>query len=589
MRMRDLAVTAAIAAIPVLAWCLFATLVIYSGNVEEFSLGYAALAGVYVPYAIALILLLGLPGAFLGESALSLYRSLLAALGVLAWLQGNILVWDYGVLDGRTIDWLDGAWRGVLELGIWIVLISIAVRGHARFGKPLVAAAVATFAIQAVGAVTILGGASHSLLLRDAPVTTQENRDDVFGFSPDTNVVHIVLDGLQTDIFEDILATDSGNQLAAALDGFTLYERHLGVYPYTQATVPALLTGRLFTNEVPLDDFIDTALRGQTILGSALDAGFEVDIAAPGAWLAHTYSKAHHTNVYGILPNEHVNDSEVALVEASRLIDLALFRVVPHFVRPLVYRDELWVFQPMTQSEAYLHMQYFSDIAFLDRLADRMRVDRAGRVYKMMHLMLSHKPFVATAECGYEGKKDSSRATVVAHSTCSLRKVVAVLERMQELGIYDNSLIVLMADHGAWVPVTRLRNARRDRDSISALQVAMATPLLAIKPPGASGTLQRSRKETSIIDIPATIADVLGLPPQFPGLSALDEGDSAPRVRSHMVYGYGYYDEAPGYLRPMQEYRVTGDPYDAASWQLGRRFLPAGVVEDTGTAAPAAD
>jgi hypothetical protein len=587
MRTKDFAVTTAIATIPVLAWCLFATLVIYSGNVEEFSSGYAALVGVYVPYAVALILLLGLPGAFLGESALGLYRSVLGALGVLAWLQGNILVWDYGVLDGRTIAWLDGAWRGVLDLGLWVVLITVAVRGHARIGKAIVAAAVATFAIQAVGVVATLGGASESLLVRDARVTRQANSDDVFSFSPHTNVVHIVMDGFQTDIFQDILTTESGDEFAAALDGFTLYERHLGVYPYTQATVPALLTGRLYANEIPLDDFINKTLRGQTILGAVLDAGFEVDIAGTAGWVVNTYSKARHTNTLAILSSEHVNDAEVVQVEASRLIDLALFRVVPHFAKALVYRDELWVFQAMTQSEAYLNMQYFSDIAFLQRLADRMRVDREAPVYKMIHLMLSHKPFVATADCRYEGKKDASRATVVAHSTCSLQKFVAVLGRMKELGIYDSILIVLMADHGAWVPVTNLRNAGSGRDSVNATQVAMATPLLAIKPPGADGALKKSRKETSIIDIPATIADGLGLPSGFPGLSALDEGDAEPRQRSHIVYGYGAYDEAPGYVRPMHEYRVTGDPYDATSWQEGRRFLPGGVIEGTGAAAPA--
>lgn len=577
MRIKNFAVTAAIAAIPILTWCLYATLFIYSGNVEEFSLGYAELGRVYAPYAVALILILGMPGVFLPESALGRYRSLLAALGVLTWLQGNILVWDYGVLDGRSISWLDEAWRGALDLGIWVALITFAVRGPARFGKPLVAAAVATFSFQALGVLMTLGGASENLLVRDSAVT-QQNHDDVFGFSPDSNVVHIVMDGFQTDIFDNILAADGGDAFAVALDGFTLYERHLGVYPYTQATVPAFLTGRLFTNEMPFDDFIDTTLSGQTILASALDAGFEVDIGAPSGWLANTYSKTGPTNAYHILSSEHVSDGVVAEVEASRLIDLALFRIVPHFVKALVYRDELWVFQAMAQSKAYLHMQYFSDIAFLERLTDRMRVDRETPVYKLIHLMLSHKPFVATADCEYGGKMGASRATVVAHSTCSLQNVVAVLERMKELGIYDNSLIILMADHGAWVPVTDLRNAG-ELDSINALAVAMATPVFAIKPPGVTGALQRTDKETSMIDIPVTIADALDLETQFPGRSALRSYGPQTRTRSHMVYGYGFYDEAPEFFRPMYEYRVTGDPYDATSWQRGRRFLPNGVVE----------
>jgi hypothetical protein len=31
--------------------------------------------------------------------------SMLTMAGFLMWLQGNILVWQYGVLDGKDIDW----------------------------------------------------------------------------------------------------------------------------------------------------------------------------------------------------------------------------------------------------------------------------------------------------------------------------------------------------------------------------------------------------------------------------------------------------------------------------------------------------
>ena len=133
--------TAAIAIIPLLTWCCFAALAIYAGNVEEFSVGFAEMLFVYVPIAALLAGLLGLPAAFLGETGLSRYRAMLGAVAVAAWLQANILVWDYGALDGRSIDWLDAAWRGVFDLAIWVALIVFAVRGHQRFGKLLVAAA----------------------------------------------------------------------------------------------------------------------------------------------------------------------------------------------------------------------------------------------------------------------------------------------------------------------------------------------------------------------------------------------------------------------------------------------------------------
>ena len=46
------------------------------------------------------------------------------------------------------------------------------------------------------------------------------------------------------------------------------------------------------------------------------------------------------------------------------------------------------------------------------------------------------------------------------------------------------------------------------------------------------------------------------------------------RVRTHLIYGFGENKEAPGYLFPMHEYRVSGHPYDASAWQPVGTHLP---------------
>jgi len=575
-RLTRFSVTAAIAAIPVITLCVFTALTIYAGNVAEFSVALPRLLQIYLPFALAIIVFLGLPGAFLNPNALSRYLTLLAALGVLTWLQGSILVWDYGALDGRSISWMSGAWRGVLDLGIWITVLAVASRKHELLRKTFIAAAVATFAIQAVNATTMVIGLSGELPVRSA--AAPQNPDALFGFSAERNVVHIVMDGFQTDIFQGILAAEGGEAIKHELQGFTLFEQNLGVYPYTQLTVPALLTGELHRNEVPVNEFVTDTLQGQTVLGAAMDAGYEVDIASQVA-LVNAYGQARHTNVYAITPSDDDDDGMKALAESARLLDLALFRVVPHFIKALVHRDELWVFQARVSSEEYRHMQYFLDLSFLRQLSERMTADRDAPVYKMIHVMLAHQPTVGNARCEYDGRRPTNRDNVAEQASCGWDHVIAVLQRMKALGIYDNSLIVLMADHGAWVPVEGLRDASDEEGQVNATTVAMAIPVLAIKPPAAIGALKSSDVPTSIVDVPATIADILELPNSFPGKPAFDIEPGQQRERFHAVYGYGENDESPGFLFPMQEYRVTGDPYDVNSWQRMERHFPGGLAE----------
>lgn len=559
------------ALIPVASVLLFATFTIYTGNTREFATAYVDLADLFLPYAGLIVAALVLLGVILTTSGRQRYIAALSALAVLFWLQGNILVWRYGVFDGSSINWLDNAWRGILDTALWIAIMLLAIVGFRRFGKVLFAAAVATFIIQLIAGMTHVGG-RPGIFETNSVAARKDGQAAAMQFSSKFNVVHIVMDGFQSDIFASILADTSERDFRQDLRGFTYFDQHLGAYPYTQLTLPAMLSGQLYYNDVAVDDFVAEAMTGNTLTNSAFAAGFEVDFAA-SIPLTNTYTLGRHSNSYGITAGGHVTEKDITVMDAAKLVDLALFRVVPHFAKSLVHRDELWIFQARVQSRDYLHLQYFSDLAFLEELAAKMSVERDAPVYKLIHVMLSHRPFVGNARCEFDGRKRETRANVTIHAQCGLLRVLGVLQRMRELGIYDSSLIILMADHGAWVPVEDFESS----PIVKPMTVAMATPTLAIKPPGAMHGFQISSAPSSMTDISATIADLAGIAGEFPGQSVYSLDENAQRERQHLTYGYGFNPDAPGYLFPMQEWTVTGDPYRPESWRRGMRYDPAGA------------
>ena len=576
--LQRMVIAAAIGAIPLLTICVFAPLTLYAGNSGEFAASFDDVLRAVLPYAAIIVAGFAVLGALLDGAPYQRFLAVVAAFGVLAWLQGHILVWDYGVLDGRDIDWFADAWRGVLDLAIWCVVLYVAFRSYERFGRVLVLAAVAAFGIQCVAAATTLTNDAAALQTR-MPV----DLDGIAGealtrFSRQQNVVHIVMDGFQADHFSEIIDDPANADLRQQLQGFTLFRDNLGVYPYTQMTVPALLSSRLYRNEMPVDDFMSDVFEGDTILNAAFDAGFEVDIAAPIA-LTDVYSRGKHSHAYGITASDHVTREDYIRNDAAKLIDLSLFRVVPHFAKALVYRDQLGVFQSRMRSEAYLQLQYFSDLMFLSRLAKDMTVDRVAPVYKMIHVMLSHQPTVGNARCEYDGTRKTIKVNVINQARCGLMRVVDVMRRMRELGIYQQSLIVLMADHGAWVPVDVLTNEQDNRTGVNTLWAAMATPMLAIKPPGVMGNMQVSGAPTSVVDVPATISDLLDLKIEFAGMPVFSISNEAPRLRRHLYYKYGKNPDAEGYLFPIYEYGVYGSTIDASAWHLSAQHSPAIAIQ----------
>ena len=146
--LQRIATLAAIAAIPVLTILVFAPLFIYVGNSGEFAASYFDFLLAILPYAAIIIIGFAMLGALLSGAQYRLCLAVVAALGLLTWLQGSILVWDYGALDGQDIDWFADAWRGVLDLTIWCVVLYAAITGYERFGRVLVLAAMATLGIQ---------------------------------------------------------------------------------------------------------------------------------------------------------------------------------------------------------------------------------------------------------------------------------------------------------------------------------------------------------------------------------------------------------------------------------------------------------
>src|SRR5690606_17506270 len=100
-------------------------LVMFLGNQEQ----YGSLRPLLVTLAIAfvigtavLLLLLGLVRARPGLRQLVVGGLIGLALG--AWVQGQLLVWDLGPLDGRGLDWDAFKRHGYLEIAVWVFVVA---------------------------------------------------------------------------------------------------------------------------------------------------------------------------------------------------------------------------------------------------------------------------------------------------------------------------------------------------------------------------------------------------------------------------------------------------------------------------------
>src|SRR5690606_15040160 len=97
-----------------------------------------------------------------------------------------------------------------------------------------------------------------------------------YAFSAEQNVILIVLDAFQSDVFDDIIKQEP--KYASRLVGFTYFPDAVAGANFTEIAVPALLTGQIYDNGRPRQDFMREAFLKTGITTLLNSQGFVADI-----------------------------------------------------------------------------------------------------------------------------------------------------------------------------------------------------------------------------------------------------------------------------------------------------------------------
>ena len=568
---------------------------IYNANRGEFSGGFADIAWPWLLIATGggWVLLLGVGGivSIASYRLTRLYAVLLLALGFLFWAQGNLWVGNYGVLDGREIEWDRFADRVPYEIAVWVA-VSFTALGFSRQLSRIVPFTAQLFlALQIAGLALTWGGAEG-----DQRTRWEEPPPEIFQFSNSANVIHVVLDEFQSDAFA-VLLEDDRSWFDRRFTGFTFFADHLSAFPSTSLSMPTLLTGRVYRNEQPVPEFIRETFSEWSIFKSLSDAGYSIDatsiIPRPWfeAWFGPADSAMNKNGARYVIPKPFVSRDDYYESRSRQLLELSMSRHVPHVAKIALANNPPWfdrmlAFNHSSIEGSQRQHEASNSAAFLEQFIERMSIGRGRPVYKLLHVGVPHRPIVLDAECRFIDLTPISAGTYTDQSRCALILVADLLARLRDFGIYDQSLIVVSSDHGTdtagglgspLLPEFAGRSVGLPMYSGPTTPgllriVGAARTLMAVKPPGSTGPLAVSHVPTTHADLPGTMLGLLGVPHSLEGQSMFDLSSSAVRRRV-----FGMYDLAfrfpDGYLDRLDLLTVDRDSADAEGWDWARSVL----------------
>ena len=515
-------------------------------NWNQIGLGFSELlARLVVPFSVAFLAIAALAALLL---AVAPRRSIpvLVALYVALWAQGSLFLWDYGSFDGSPIDWREHSGKGVFEVAFWAAALALALT------KP---EWIRQRALPITGMVLVLQLTAFAGLVHESGPLPEKPESEALSsirsvslYSRDLNVIIVVLDSFQSDFFSD--AMDDPKLSAAMPPGFTYFPDAVSPYARTEFSLQSILTSRMVPDGVRIPAWKREQM-AQSLPTRLAERGFHGVLSS--FWPSHLPCSSGEwgfTCLHNATLAESGSASAAWREDVSELFALGLFRLSPHFLKRQVYDDgrfrirRLYPPREAVARDPRIDDKTRMDLAVFDQLIASAAAGDTAPQFRLMHFFGSHQPSTVDESCDYtEGRK------VIPTTRCVLSRLYEFLHKLDEIGVYDQSLIFVVADHG------RARGHWK------------GVPTFLAKPLGDRHPLRTSELPVSLCDVPKSVLDALDIEHDFECESIFSEQSPRRFPRMHFRYLNWRQRRSLGLSEvTFEKYAIMGHSWLTESW-----------------------
>lgn len=370
----------------------------------------------------------------LNRSIWSLFCSFLFGCGIALYIQGNFILTEYGLLDGSTINWSEYKWEGVISACLFLFSIGASVFLLCKYKKHFKTVSIISLCITLVQIITL-----STLLLTNgldkAPVQKATTKNE-FSFSSDKNIAVLLFDTFDSQVMEELLKSENSSEYEELLADFTYYPDTLGMYNHTDFAIPHFLTGVQTDNQTTFGEYIDFAYSNSSFLSDLNEDNWQIglytDILLPRVDTGLNISNWENVTL--------TVSSKRRL--ASYLYKLVGFRYLPHQLKPYCYfySDDMMSICSIKDSDDDIFD--WNNLAFYENI-NSIKTNSETPTFHFYHLEGTHPPFSINTNLEYV---DNTTITDEGHAMMLI--IDRFIQTLKEKNIYDNTAIIICADHG---------------------------------------------------------------------------------------------------------------------------------------------
>ena len=526
----------------VMTYFLAPVIEIFIGNTMHFDYTVSQFMPTVLLSALAVFAVLFGISFLLKGRLLNWFASLLVGLSLGAYVQSIFMNSSVGVLDGTEVVWKDLATEAIIGVCIWGFIL-FAIFMIEQFSKKIWTYAVAFLCV--LLSVMQLASTVGIFFISeiDEKSNIQATRVGEFDLSDKHNVIVLAVDSFDINFAEEV--TQNSPEYFSEFDGFTWYKNTTPHYHRTFPSVAYTFTGVDSFYKNDYDTAMAKAWENNNFFKDMKEAGYGVRI----------YTQQKYVNPDGEYLMEYLDNYKVIEPEINNLklekemMMLSLYRTAPVALKPFFETDT-------TQANSAYSLKNnerisLTDYAFYDRLtSDKLNTSNESEKGTFSYYLFKgcHAPYVFDENC----EPTSEKVTVKEATRGALTNVSEYLKQLKELGIYDNSTIIITADHGKSGTITEYDDSR--------------VVSLFYKPRGAKGDMKESMSPQQLVNLRPTVLKEMGLEYKSYGTPFDEVAEDADITR--YVYASGASEDLKIREENLITYEIKGDANDFNNWVI---------------------
>lgn len=493
----------------VITFCVFVPSSLFLKNISEFPINYLAILPSIILVSMAIVvILIGISIIFNNVKAVCHYAGVLFSVGIGIYLQSNFLNPELPLMEGKRIDWSAYVKEGIVSLTVWtICIVGVQILLWIRENRTKRIADYISYFLAAVQTVTLF------VLI----ITAGENgatdyiitREDEFTIGTGNNVVMFILDSFDSSDYEAIVASDE--QFADDLENFTYFDNIVGGGAATPIGTPLLLTGIEYDPTwTSYDEYLKEAWRDTELYSDLNKNNYDVRIFTESSLVTELED--------GMVDNAAFV-KEGYYISSYYEFTKQLYKFVCFNTMPQILKEPFWFYtddllENITNGEREF---YFNDVEFYNNIQKGDLRTKYSDTVRIYHLFGAHVPYTMNENVERVTEEETSEEQQIQGS---MKIVFAYIDKLKELGVYDQSTIIITADHGT----ARVHDKRNGQN-----------PTLLIKMAGEEHSYEVNSAPIHNRNVVATIAKVTLEDYSAYGPSIFDIDENSDVERMHTI------------------------------------------------------